>query len=268
MSAETPKQPRRMRKQVELAASPAAVWQALTDPEELVRWFPLSARVNPGKDGRVFLSWGPEWEGEARIDGWEPQQLFRWVEGPTQDVTIEWKIEAGGGKTTLKLVQSGFTTGAAWEEEYFGSTDYGWGFMLTNLRHYLERHAGNERRVAWPRLKVSLSREDAYKKLAAPNGLFREGAGGLATGSHYMLEAATGESFEGRVEFVKPPRGFCVSVQPLNDALLWLTIEGAGPKHDVQLWFSTYGLAQSKVDELAKGWQAELRRIFGAEAAA
>ena len=181
MTSEPQKQPKRIKKEVEIAASSAAVWKALTDAEELARWFPLSARVKPGKDGSIFLSWGPGWEGEAKIDAWEPQQLFRWIEmaaeqaGP-RGVTIEWKLEQRGGKTLLRLVQSGFSTGADWEEEYFGSTDYGWGFMLTNLRYYLERHAGNPRLVAWPRLKVALSREEAHRRLVAPGGLFREGA--------------------------------------------------------------------------------------------
>ena len=274
MTTEPQKQPKRIKKEVEIAASPAAAWKALTDGEELARWFPLSARVKPGKGGSIFLSWGPGCEGEAKIDAWEPQQLFRWIEmaaeqvGP-QGVTIEWRLEparAGGGKTLVRLVQSGFSTGADWEEEYFGSTDYGWGFMLTNLRYYLERHAGNPRLVAWPRLKVALSREEAHRRLVAPGGLFREGAGGLVAGTEYMLESATGESFEGQVEFVKPPRGFCVSVRHLNDALLWLTIEGSGAEHDVQLWLSTYGLSQAKVDAFAKQWESVLGRVFsGAE---
>jgi uncharacterized protein YndB with AHSA1/START domain len=272
MAAEGQKRIRRLKKEVEVAASPAAVWKALTDGEELARWFPLSARVKPGKDGSVFLSWGPGWEGEARIDAWEPVHLFRWVEskGPVAEgVTTEWKLEpsmAGGRKTLLRLVQSGFSTGADWEEEYYGSTEYGWGFMLANLRHYLERHAGTPRRVAWPKFKVALSREDAYEKLAAPGGLFREGAGGLKAGSEYMLEAATGESFEGRVEFVRAPRGFCVCVRSLNDALFWLTIEGAGGaggmQHDVQIWLSTYGLPQAKVDDFTKTWEGVLQQIL------
>jgi uncharacterized protein YndB with AHSA1/START domain len=43
-------------KQIEIAAPPEAVWNALTDPEELKRWFPLDARVKPGPGGEIFLS--------------------------------------------------------------------------------------------------------------------------------------------------------------------------------------------------------------------
>lgn len=259
------KQIKRLKKEIEVSASPAAIWKALTDAEELARWFPLSARVTPGPGGSILLSWGPECEGEARIEAWEPQKLLRWIDqaggvaGP-EGVTIEWKLEQRGGITVVRLVQSGFSAGGDWADEYFASTDYGWAFMLLNLRHYLERHAGTPRLVAWPRRKVVISREEAYRRLAAPGGLFREGAGGLTPGAEYMLEAATGENFEGRVEFVRPPRGFCLSVRQLNDALLWLTIEGIAGQHDVQLWLSAYNLPQAKVDAFEKDWGAVLER--------
>ena len=259
---------KRLKKEIEIAASPAAVWKALTDAEELARWFPLSARVTPGVEGSIVVSWGPDFEGEGRITAWEPQKLLRWIQqagevaGP-EGVTVEFKIEQRGGTTIVRLVQSGFSAGGDWADEYFASTEYGWGFILLNLRHYLERHAGTPRRVAWPRIKVSMPREEAYRRLAAPGGLFHEGAGGLAAGSAYMLEAATGENFEGQVEFVRPPRGFCISVRGLNDAMLWLTIEGAGGEHEVQLWLSSYGVPQTKVESFEREWTGVLGKILG-----
>jgi len=43
-------------KQIEIGAPPEAVWKALTDPEELKRWFTLDAPVKPGPGGEIFLS--------------------------------------------------------------------------------------------------------------------------------------------------------------------------------------------------------------------
>jgi hypothetical protein len=74
---------------------------------------------------------------------------------------------------------------------------------------------------------------------------------------------ATNESWSGRAEFIVPGRGFCVTVSSLNDALAWLTIEGAGSEHDAQLWFSTYGLREPQVREIEKRWAGELERILG-----
>ncbi|HYL46612.1 MAG TPA: hypothetical protein VEU52_06275 [Candidatus Limnocylindrales bacterium] len=54
-----------------------------------------------------------------------------------------------------------------------------------------------------------------------------------------------------------------MTVESLDDALAWLAIEGAGPEHDAQFWFSTYGLPQSQVREIENRWASELKRILG-----
>jgi hypothetical protein len=107
-----------------------------------------------------------------------------------------------------------------------------------------------------------MTRERVYEKLAAPGGIFTEGAKSLSAGERYSLRTATGETWIGRVEFLLPPRGFCLSVEPLNDALAWLTIEGSGGKHDAQMWFSTYGLPEASVREIERKWAGELKRIL------
>ena len=56
-----------LRKEIEIAAPVDEVWKALTDPQELTKWFPLEARITPGVGGSLFLSWGPAWEGETQI---------------------------------------------------------------------------------------------------------------------------------------------------------------------------------------------------------
>jgi uncharacterized protein YndB with AHSA1/START domain len=42
---EETKQKRRIEKDIEIAAPMDEVWKALTEPKELVKWFPLGARV-------------------------------------------------------------------------------------------------------------------------------------------------------------------------------------------------------------------------------
>ena len=49
---------RAFRMSLDLDATPEQVWQALTDPQELVRWFPTGARVRPGEGGTMLWSWG------------------------------------------------------------------------------------------------------------------------------------------------------------------------------------------------------------------
>ena len=51
-------QTRSIEKAVTIDAAPDAVWKALTDAEEITRWFAPDARVTPGQGGKVWLSWG------------------------------------------------------------------------------------------------------------------------------------------------------------------------------------------------------------------
>jgi len=182
---------------------------------------------------------------------------------PGNPVTVEYSMEARGGKTLLRVTQCGFSSGSEWDEEYFGSTNYGWGFMLFNLREYLERHAGVARLVAWPRVQAEMAREIIYEKLAGTNGIFAEGSlGKLSEGATHSLRASTGELWSGRVAFIMPPRGFCVTVESLNDALAWFTIEGAGGTFGAQLWLSTYGVPQERVRQLDMQWNAQMQKIL------
>ena len=58
---------------ITIAASVDAVWRALTDPRELERWFPLTARMEPGAGGWFELRWGVVDEGDDwPILVWEP----------------------------------------------------------------------------------------------------------------------------------------------------------------------------------------------------
>jgi uncharacterized protein YndB with AHSA1/START domain len=58
---------RTIEKKVEVGASVDAVWKAWTHADDLTRWFPLEARVEPSRGGKIFLSLGPECDGTALI---------------------------------------------------------------------------------------------------------------------------------------------------------------------------------------------------------
>jgi len=65
---------------LEIAATPDEVWRALTQAEELVRWFPMDARVTPGVGGTMLWNWGEGQDWESRIDIWEPGRRLRLVQ--------------------------------------------------------------------------------------------------------------------------------------------------------------------------------------------
>jgi hypothetical protein len=84
----------------------------------------------------------------------------------------------------------------------------------------------------------------------------------LKPGEAFSVTTKTGDTFSGRVEFVRQPRGFFLTVRGLNDAFLWITIEGAHDKIEVQAWLSAISLPPSKVEAFGKEWQQLLQEIF------
>lgn len=251
---------------VEVNAPVEAVWKALSDGDELARWFPLEARVTPGVGGSVWMSWGEPWVGEAKIEVWEPNHHLRNVEPPPQPdsipIVIDYFLESRGGKTLVRVVQS-FGTGADWEDEYYESISRGWPFMLANLRHYLEHHLGKPRQVAWPRVNVDGAPETLWQRLLSSEGFQHTGSlANAKPGERYSITAATGDTFEGVVQFFRPPWGFCGTVENLKDSLVWLNLEKMGDNWQVAVWLSAYGWNQEEVDAFAARWQNHLRKLF------
>jgi hypothetical protein len=50
------------------------------------------------------------------------------------------------------------------------------------------------------------------------------------------------------------PPSVCLHIADWNEALFWLTIEGSEGKIDAQIWVSTFGLPQSRVEQLTEEW--------------
>jgi uncharacterized protein YndB with AHSA1/START domain len=67
------------------------VWRALTEAEELTRHFPLEARVTPGVGGSIWISWGGAWNGELRIEIWDPPSRLRLTEAPRAAFDVDGK---------------------------------------------------------------------------------------------------------------------------------------------------------------------------------
>jgi hypothetical protein len=184
---------------------------------------------------------------------------------------VESTLEARGGKTVLRLVHSGCATGGDWEDELFAGTQRGWRYELRSLRHYLERHAGRDRLVAWPRAAVRGSADEAWRRLLGREGLVREGRiEGLAEGARYRAVAATGDVLEGTVVVNDPPYEFAGTLAGWNDALLSLRAhDAAGPEqkdgHAAGLFVSTWGVPRSDVEGLGERWRRLLDEIAAKE---
>ena len=245
--------------QQSISADPGTVWKALTDPEELKRWFPLDARVEPGGGGRVWLSWGPGAEGEAPIHIWDEPRRFGWTEEyPGEGSTpvrmmVDFHVEGKRGRTVVRLVQSGFGASADWDEMYDALKD-GWTYFLFNLKHYLERHAGSPRRMVWARRKTDRTRDDQWSRLV--------GAGTLVEVEDLRPDAdcrlVLDSAWAGTVLSSRTGYHLAATVPELNEGLLLVELEGA----HVGVWLSTYGLEADRVAQLQRGMDERVRELL------
>ena len=127
---------------LDLDASPADVWRALTDPTELSGWFGDSAQfeLKVGSDG--WFGWEKHGRFSMRVEEFEPPTRFAWrwshePDAPLDDGTstlVEWTIvPRGDSGTTLKLRESGFS-----RDEHRQENSGGWTEELQDLAAYLE----------------------------------------------------------------------------------------------------------------------------------
>ena len=268
-------------------AAPDAVWKALTDADELRRWFPLDARVEPGEGGYIALRWAEAHQGQGRITRWEPGRHLQtgWSEStdafgevprpsPRQKpsvfetdpeaakrLLVDYRLEAREGGTLLRTVHSGFSTDASWDEE-LESHRRGWNFELRSLRNYLNHHRGRTRSVAWVLQPVSIPIDEAWERLTGPDGLVREGTlEGVRRGGRYAITSVHGQRFTGDVFNLEPPAEFAGTAENLDHALLRFGIETWTGRPEAQFWLSSW-TDPALVERLRGMWTEKLAALF------
>jgi uncharacterized protein YndB with AHSA1/START domain len=227
--------------EVTIAADADAVWRALSEGEELKRWFPPDARVNPGAGGSIWLSWGEGMDWEAPIEIWEPQRHLRTVDPPPGKAAVDYFIESKGGETVLRIVQSGFAA-ETWDDE-LDTLNAGWRTFAETLKHYLERHRGVPRTLAFYRHPVvPLPRSEVFPRMLEALGVTPVGEG----------ERFRGPLFEGVARVVKPPVNFSGPLENYGDGFLMIEIEPGRDRCRPAVWVSLYGDAGREAPELTK----------------
>ena len=137
--------PDEVRRELEIQAPRARVWAALTEADQLLRWFPTKrAEIDLRPGGEAVLEWD-EARAEAVVDVVEPpgRLVFRWrPEGlgrPFTTVSFTLEELEDGASTRLQLVESGFASlpDQIETQSQKGNAE-GWAHELDELREYLE----------------------------------------------------------------------------------------------------------------------------------
>jgi uncharacterized protein YndB with AHSA1/START domain len=105
-------------RQLTIKAPIEVVWDALTNPAIVSRWFGDEAEIDLRPGGAIVFGWTKEGYGRfhARIERVEPPHLlaYRWASAagtPVDDgpsTVVEFRLRAEDDTTELHLVESGF----------------------------------------------------------------------------------------------------------------------------------------------------------------
>lgn len=132
--------------QVEISASPAQVWNAMTDPDLIRRYF-FGTRVETTWEPGTPITWSGEYDGKAYQDKGEvveavPEERlvvthFSPMTGqddvPENYHRISYQLERDGDVTRLRLEQDNTPDGSV--EDFRAN----WETMLGNLKELVER---------------------------------------------------------------------------------------------------------------------------------
>ncbi|MEO3787392.1 SRPBCC domain-containing protein [Actinocorallia sp. B10E7] len=135
--------PFELNQEIELAATPEQVWEAIATGPGVDSWFMGRTELGASVGGPASLTMPGHTE-QAVITGYEPGARLATRSEEAADgrfMAIEYLVEGrDGGATVLRIVQSGML-GDDWETE-FEAMKAGWPIYLETLRQYLARFAG------------------------------------------------------------------------------------------------------------------------------
>ena len=262
---------RAVTREVTISAPVDAVWRAITDAEEITRWFSPEARVEPGVGGSVWRRWPSGESITERIDWWAPNAHLRTVglDGAWRSIVTDYHLTTRGGETVLRVVSSGFGVDADWDALYdaFGG---GWEFELRGLAHYLEHHRGVPRIVALVRAPRAASASESWRRIVGAGCFLELDATRVDQGATYTGRLAGGwdangqerRDISGDVVIYTPPEQLALTVAELDDAYLRIDTRCIGETGTALVWLSTYGVRADVVAEIERAWQRVIDAAF------
>jgi len=210
-------------------ASPAEVYHALTDPEELGRWFVSEASldVRPGGPFRWVFGRSSGDPGPAplvttgiflAVAKQESLKMRAVIED--LETEIEFRIDPWRDGAVLTVAHSGFPGDDEWDDT-FRALDRGWQTELHVLKIFLERARGMLRSAVRHERRMKASPEGLFDAFTTQAGL----AAWLA--DRAAIDATPGGEFLLEWDDQPPLRGHLAACEP--DRFLLLAWEGEPP---------------------------------------
>ena len=122
-------------------ASPAKLFDALTNPKVLVTWLADRAEFLPRKGGRYLLGWtdGPTHTGEILeyVPGKSVALAWEWPGVTLKGTVFRLSVEPKDDGAMLVVEHTGFPKLEQWTDLY-GGAEWGWTYFAVNLKSVLE----------------------------------------------------------------------------------------------------------------------------------
>jgi uncharacterized protein YndB with AHSA1/START domain len=131
-------------------ARPERVFEALTEPKPLVKWFLSKAKVDPKTGGTFSFDWIGGYRMMSRLKKYNKDKAvsFSWIDklktGEIAKTTASFEVKKRGKGTLLELRHSGFK-----DPEHFADCSSRWAYYLTNMKSVLDNGKDLRSRYDW-----------------------------------------------------------------------------------------------------------------------
>jgi uncharacterized protein YndB with AHSA1/START domain len=126
---------------VSLNSEQSRVFKALTNAEELMKWFPSTVKTDPKTGGKLRYEWKFE---DSANDGFQDMEYIDFVDGQSfshtwdasgQATVVTFTLSGSNGQTDIHLTHMGWAEGMEEDVEMHNQI---WAGYMSNLKVYLE----------------------------------------------------------------------------------------------------------------------------------
>ncbi len=230
--------PRTIDLSVEVDGTPEQVWTAIATGPGISSWYvPTTVEEREGGRTTSVFGPGPDMTIPGRVVAWEPPHRILFDGGEdVEGLAFEWLVETrDGGSCVVRLVNSGFGSGAEWDAQYDGM-EQGWRLFLKNLQLHLAHFPGQAGHAMQPMAMWAGDQASVWTAVTDELGI----SAAPVAGEHIVANGDV-PPLAGTVVDSEP--GFRMSL--LLDAPLpgtgLIASEGTGEATGVSIWLYVYG---------------------------
>jgi uncharacterized protein YndB with AHSA1/START domain len=255
-----------LHKEIEIAATPEQVWEAIATGPGIDSWFMGPHQVEPGEGGKISLEIG-DFSEQSSITAWDPPKRLAYRTSAAADGTfhaMEYLVEGRGqGSTVLRFVHNGILSDD-WGAEYEDMTGYGWDLYFHTLAQYLT-YFGRPGVYVHAEGPQAAEGQDAWTVLCAGLGVTEP----LVQGDKVRLVPEGLPAIDGVVDFAVPGYRGLLGVRG-SEGLYRFHGHGdrIGVGHHIFRRGESFAGRESFAEgtdpgEAGKAWQEWLNRVYG-----